>query len=268
MIHPTAIIDPAAKIGDGVQIGPYSIIGPHVEIGAGTWIGPHVVINGPTRIGRDNRIYQFASLGEATQALGQEPEKGILEIGDRNIIREYATMNRGSSSSTGVTRIGDDGLFMAYTHIAHDCVLGNHIIFSNAATVAGHVYIGDYAILGGFTAVHQFVQIGAHSFSGFAAAINRDVPPYVIVSGNHASAYGINKEGLRRRGFKQETVRALHKAYMALIKSHQKREDALVAIEDLIQQHPEVAQFVEFIRSSQRGIVRSHKSGHAESAAE
>jgi UDP-N-acetylglucosamine acyltransferase len=268
MIHPTAIIDPSAKIGDGVQIGPYSVIGAHVEIGANTWIGPHVVINGPTRIGRDNRIFQFASLGEATQALGQDPEQGILEIGDRNIIREYATMNRGSSTSSGVTRVGNDGLFMAYTHIAHDCILGDHIIFSNAATIAGHVLIGDYAILGGFTAVHQFVQIGAHSFSGFSAAINRDVPPYVIVSGNHASAYGINKEGLRRRGFKQETVRALHKAYMALIKSHQKREEAIDSIEDLIRQHPEVAEFVDFIRNSQRGIVRSHKSGHSGSEAE
>ncbi|HEX5055070.1 MAG TPA: acyl-ACP--UDP-N-acetylglucosamine O-acyltransferase [Gammaproteobacteria bacterium] len=261
MIHPTAIVDSSARVAAGVEIGPYSIIGPDVEIGSGTRIGPHVVIKGPTRIGRDNQIFQFASLGEATQALGQEPEKGVLEIGDRNIIREYATMNRGSSTSTGITRIGNDGLFMAYTHIAHDCVLGDHIIFSNAASVAGHVYIGDYAILGGFTTVHQFVHIGAHSFSGFSSAINRDVPPYVIVSGNHAAAYGINKEGLRRRNFPADTIRALHKAYMTLVKSRQKREDAVKSIVPLIEKHPEVAGFVEFIQRSQRGIVRANKSG-------
>jgi UDP-N-acetylglucosamine acyltransferase len=264
MIHPTAIVDTSARVAAGVEIGPYSIIGPDVEIGSGTRIGPHVVIKGPTRIGRDNQVFQFASLGDATQALGQEPEKGVLEIGDRNIIREYATMNRGSSSSTGITRIGNDGLFMAYTHIAHDCVLGDHIIFSNAASVAGHVCIGDYAILGGFTTVHQFVHIGAHSFSGFSSAINRDVPPYVIVSGNHAAAYGINKEGLRRRNFPADAVRALHKAYMALVKSRQKREDAIRSIASLIEQYPEVAGFVEFIQQSQRGIVRANKSGDSE----
>jgi UDP-N-acetylglucosamine acyltransferase len=261
MIHPTAIVDASARIAAGVEIGPYSIIGPDVEIGSGTRIGPHVVIKGPTRIGRDNQIFQFASLGDATQALGQEPEKGVLEIGDRNIIREYATMNRGSSSSTGLTKIGNDCLFMAYTHIAHDCVLGDRIIFSNAATVAGHVYIGDYAILGGFTAVHQFVHIGAHSFSGFSSAINRDVPPYVIVSGNHASAYGINKEGLRRRNFSPDTIRALHKAYMTLVKSRQKREDAISSIRPLIEQYPEVATFVEFVQKSRRGIVRANSAG-------
>jgi UDP-N-acetylglucosamine acyltransferase len=244
MIHPTAIVDGSARIAAGVEIGPYSIIGPDVEIGSGTRIGPHVVIKGPTRIGCDNQIFQFASLGDATQALGQEPEKGVLEIGDRNIIREYATMNRGSSSSTGLTKIGNDCLFMAYTHIAHDCVLGDRIIFSNAATVAGHVYIGDYAILGGFT-----------------AAINRDVPPYVIVSGNHASAYGINKEGLKRRNFSPDTIRALHKAYMALVKSRQKREDAISSIQPLIEQYAEVANFVEFIQKSQRGIVRANSAG-------
>jgi UDP-N-acetylglucosamine acyltransferase len=264
MIHPTAIVDSSARIADGVEIGPYSIIGADVEIGSGTRIGPHVVIKGPTRIGRDNQIFQFASLGEATQALGQEPEKGVLEIGDRNIIREYATMNRGSSSSTGITKIGNDGLFMAYTHIAHDCVLADHIIFSNAASVAGHVCIGDHAILGGFTTVHQFVQIGAHSFSGFSSAINRDVPPYVIVSGNHAAAYGINKEGLKRRNFTADTVRALHKAYLALVKSRKKREDAIQSIAPLIEKYPEVAAFVEFIQNSKRGIVRANKSGDSD----
>ena len=258
MIHPTAIIDPTAVIADSVEIGAYSIIGPHVEISAGTWIGPHVVLKGPSKIGKDNKIYQFASVGEATQALVNNAEDGILEIGDRNTIREYATINRGSENDSGrVTRIGNDCLLMAYIHIAHDCVLGNHIIFSNAASIAGHVIIGDHAVLGGFTIVHQFVQIGAHSFAGMGTAINRDVPPYLTVAGSHASAYGINKEGLRRRGFADDTIRALHKAYMQLVRNRQSREQALETLQPLIEQYSEVAEFVEFINNSQRGIVRA-----------
>lgn len=256
MIHATAIVDPAAKIHENVEIGPYSIIGPDVEIGAGSWIGPHVVIKGPTTIGQDNKIFQFASVGEATQALGEDPEKGALEIGDRNTIREYATINRGSEKHRGLTTIGNDCLLMAYTHVAHDCILGDKIIFSNGTSIGGHVEIGDHAVLGGFTLVHQFVRIGKHSFSGMGTAINRDVPPYVTVSGNYASAYGINKEGLKRRGFEQDTVRALHRAFMELIKSRQKREDAIDRLKSLIKQHPEVADFVAFVESSERGVVR------------
>lgn len=256
MIHPTAIIESGASIHDDVYVGPYSVIGDGVEVGEGTSIGPHVVIKGPTRIGRQNRIFQFASVGEATQALGEDSEKGTLEIGDRNIIREYATINRGSVSHRGTTSVGNDCLLMAYTHVAHDCILGDHVIFSNGASLAGHVQIGDYTVLGGFTLVHQFVRIGAHSFSGMGTAINRDVPPYVTVAGNYASAYGINKEGLKRRGFEPDVIRALHRAFMELIKSRQKRDEAVNRLKPLIKQHPEVAGFVEFIEASERGVVR------------
>jgi UDP-N-acetylglucosamine acyltransferase len=256
MIHSAAIIDPSARIHESVEIGAYTVIGANVVIGSGNWIGSHVVIKGPTTIGCDNKIFQFASLGECTQALGEAPDKGVLEIGDRNIIREYATINRGSETHRGITTIGNDNLLMAYTHVAHDCILADHIIFSNGASIAGHVEIGDYAVLGGFTLVHQFVRIGSHGFSGMGTAINRDVPPYTTVSGNYASAYGINKEGLKRRGFRQETIRALHRAFMELVKSRKKREDAIKQLKPLIEQYPEVAEFVAFIESSERGIVR------------
>lgn len=266
MIHASAIIDPTAIIADDVEVGPYSIIGANVEIGPRTWVGPHVVIKGPTRIGADNKIYQFASIGESTQALGQNLDSGVLEIGDRNLIREYATINRGQESDQGITRIGNDCLLMAYTHVAHDCMLGNHIIFSNGASLAGHVHIDDYAVLGGFTLVHQFVHIGAHSFSGMGTAINRDVPPYITVSGNHAVAYGINKEGLKRRGVESETIRALHKAFMQLVKSRQQREAAIEILKPLIEEHKEVAEFVEFIQESKRGIVRANRQAAASGA--
>lgn len=256
MIHPTAIVDPAASVHESTEVGPYTIIGPDVEIGKDCWIGPHVVIRGPTKIGVENKIFQFASIGEATQALGEDPEKGSLEIGDRNTIREYATINRGSEKHRGLTTIGNDCLLMAYTHIAHDCILGDRVIFSNGTSIAGHVEIGEHAVLGGFTLVHQFITIGAHSFSGMGTAINRDVPPYVTVAGNYAAAYGINKEGLKRRGFDQDLIRALHRAFMELIKSHQKREDAIDRLQSLIKRHPEVAEFVEFVESSERGVVR------------
>ncbi len=259
MIHETAIVDPDARIADGVEIGPYSIIGADVEIGPGSWVGPHTVIKGPLKVGRENKIYQFASIGEQTQALGQAADAGTLEIGDRNVFREFTTVNRGSAPEGGVTRIGNDCLLMAYTHVAHDCVLGNHIIFSNAASIAGHVKVGDHAILGAFTSVHQFVHIGAHSFSGLGTVINRDVPPYVTVAGNHAAAYGINKEGLKRRGFESEVIRALHKTFMQLVKSHQKRDDAIRQLSPLIKQYQEVEGFVEFVKSSERGIVRANR---------
>ena len=259
MIHPSAIIDPSARIHADALIEAYAVIGADVEIGRGSWVGPHAVIKGPTKIGCDNKIFQFASVGECTQALGEDPTKGTLEIGDRNTIREYATINRGSETHRGVTSIGNDNLLMAYTHVAHDCILTDHIIFSNGVSIAGHVEIGDYASLGGFTLVHQFVRIGCHSFSGMGTAINRDVPPYTTVAGNHASAYGINKEGLKRRGFSPDTIRALHRAFMELVKSRKKREDAIRQLQPLIDQYSEVAGFVEFIKSSERGIVRVEK---------
>lgn len=256
MIHQTAIIDPTAKIAEDVEIGPYSIIGANVEIDSGTWVGPHVVINGPTKIGKDNRIFQFASIGEEPQDLKYNGEDTTLEVGDRNTIREYVTFNRGTPDDAGVTRVGSDNLFMAYAHVAHDCQVGDHVIFANAASVAGHVHVGDHAILGGFTAVHQFTQIGAHSFSGLGTIVNRDIPPYVIVAGNHAQAYGLNKNGLKRRGFESNTIRALQKAYMLVIKGRKKREDINEELDKLINEFDEVKNMIAFIDASERGIVR------------
>lgn len=256
MIHQTAIIDPSAKIADGVEIGPYTIIGAKVEIDTGTWIGPHVVINGPTKIGKDNRIFQFASIGEEPQDLKYNGEETTLEVGDRNTIREYVTFNRGTPEDAGVTRVGSDNLFMAYSHIAHDCQVGDHVIFANAASVAGHVHVGDHAILGGFTAVHQFTHIGAHSFSGLGTIVNRDIPPYVIVAGNHAKAYGLNKNGLKRRGFDSPTIRALQKAYMLVIKGRKKRDEIQDELDKLMNEFAEVKKMIEFIDTSERGVVR------------
>jgi len=256
MIHQTAIIDPSAKIADDVEIGPYSIIGADIEIGAGTWIGPHVVINGPTKIGKDNRIYQFASIGEAPQDLKYAGQPTQLEIGDRNTIREYVTFNRGTEEGGGITRIGNDNLFMAYAHVAHDCLVGNHIIFANSSSLAGHVEVGDHAILGGFTLVHQFTRIAPHSFCSMGSAVNRDIPPYVIVSGNYAKPRGINKVGLKRRGFSDDLIRAIVNTYKLLVRSHKSREDVMKEIQPLANQFPEVKAFVDFVASSERGIVK------------
>lgn len=256
MIHQTAIIDPTAKIAGDVEIGPYSIIGANVEIDSGTWIGPHVVINGPTKIGKDNRIFQFASIGEEPQDLKYNGEETSLEVGDRNTIREFVTFNRGTPDDEGVTRIGSDNLFMAYAHVAHDCQVGNNIIFANNASVAGHVHVGNYAILGGFTAVHQFTLIGEHSFSGLGTIINRDIPPYIIVAGNHAQAYGLNKNGLKRRGFESDTIRALHKVFKMIVKGRKKREEIQAELDPLMEQFEEVRKMVEFVDASERGIVR------------
>ncbi|MDH5472058.1 MAG: acyl-ACP--UDP-N-acetylglucosamine O-acyltransferase [Gammaproteobacteria bacterium] len=256
MIHQTAIIDSSAKIADDVEIGPYSIIGADVEIGAGTWVGPHVVINGPTKIGRDNRIFQFASIGEQPQDLKYKGQPTRLEIGDRNTIREYVTFNRATVEDAGTTRIGNDNLFMAYVHVAHDCQLGNHLVLANGATLAGHVKVSDHAILGGFTLVHQFSRIGAHCLTSMGSAVNRDVPPYVIVSGNYAKPIGVNKEGLKRRGFSSEAIRAIQNAYKIMVRSHKPRDEALQEVQSIVEQYDEVKQFVDFILASERGIVR------------
>lgn len=256
MIHQQAIVDPGARIAEDVEIGPFCVIGADVEIGSGTIIGPHVVLQGPTTIGRDNHIFQFCSIGERPQDMKYAGEPTRLEIGDRNTIREYATMNRGTVGGGGITRIGSDNLFMAYTHVAHDCTIGDRTIFSNAASLAGHVEVGDWTILGGFTSVHQFTHIGEHSFAGLGTIINRDVPPYVTVAGNHARAYGINKNGLRRRDFTNEAIRALHKAYMVLIKSRKASSEARAEVDALAEQHPEVRRFVDFVDNSERGVTR------------
>ena len=256
MIHSTAIIDASVSIADNVKIGPYSVIGADVEIGEGTVIGPHVVIVGPTSIGKNNRIFQFASVGEMPQDLKYKDEPTRLEIGDRNTIREYVTINRGTVDDEGVTRIGNDNLVMVSCHVAHDCRIGDHVIVANAVALAGHVHVDDYAILGGYTTVHQFTRIGAHCFTGFASAIDRDVPPFFTVVGNRARAVGINKEGLKRRGFSPDAIRAIQNAFKILVKSECSHKLAMEQINALAKTCPEVGQLRDFIDSSKRGWVR------------
>ncbi|MGD8310810.1 MAG: acyl-ACP--UDP-N-acetylglucosamine O-acyltransferase [Chromatiales bacterium] len=256
LIDPRAVVDPGAELDEGVSVGPFSIVGAGVRIGRGTRLGPHVVLGGPTTIGADNRIFQFASVGEDPQdkKYGGEPTR--LEIGDRNVIREYATVHRGTAQDRGVTRIGDDNLLMAYTHVAHDCMIGNQAILANAASLGGHVNVDDWAILGGFTIVHQFCSIGAHSFCAMGAVINRDVPPYVTVSGHPAAPHGINSEGLRRRHFSEPAIQAIKKAYKVLYKSGLKLAEARAQLEALARDCPEVAPLVAFIDRSERSILR------------
>lgn len=255
-IHSTAIIDPTAKIADGVTIGAYSVIGADVEIGANTWIAPHVVINGETRIGSDNKIYQFASIGEVTQDLKYNGEPTSLEIGDRNTIREFATINRGTGTGGSVTRVGNDNHLMAYIHIAHDCQVGNNVIFSNNASLAGHVHIGDHVILSGFTLVHQFCSIGEHAFTGMGSAIAKDVPPYLMISGNPAAPHGLNKVGLKRRGFTDEQLRELTKAYKILYREGLSLEEATQKIVAMAGQSEELKRFADFLSETTRSIIR------------
>ncbi len=255
MIHATAIVDPAARVGEGVSIGAYSVIGADVEIGDRCHIGPHVVISGPTRLGSDNRIYQFSSIGEAPQDKKYAGEPTELIVGDRNVIREFVTFNRGTAAGHGRTVIGSDNLFMAYAHVAHDCVVGDHTIFANAASLAGHVEVGDYAILGGFTSVHQFTRLGERAFMGLGSVVTQDVPPYSTAAGNRARTVAINKEGLKRNGFSPELIRALHKSFRLLLKSKTPRAEAVEQLRPLTDQYPEVAAFVDFIVNSQRGIA-------------
>lgn len=255
-IDPRAVVDPAAKIAPGVSVGPYSVIGPDVEIGVGTAIGPHVVVQGPTRIGRDNRVMPFASLGGAPQDKKYAGEPTLLEIGDRNTIFEFVTLNRGTAQDKGTTRIGSDNWLMAYAHVAHDCVLGDNIIMANNATLAGHVDIEDWAILGGFTKVHQFVRIGAHSFTGMNVDITRDVPPYVMVSGSPVQPHGINSEGLKRRNFSADQLRNIKHAYRVLYRSELRLEDAIAQLRELGASQPEVALLVKFLERSERSITR------------
>lgn len=256
MIHSTAIVDPSAHIAEGCEIGAYSIIGADVSIGAGTTIGPHVVIKGPTKIGVNNKIFQFASVGDDPQDLKYAGEVTQLEIGDGNTIREFTTINRGTEGGGGITRIGNDNLFMAYIHVAHDCQLGNNIVMANSASLAGHVSIGNYAILAGFACVHQFCEIGEHAFIGLNSVANRDVAPFTMAVGNYAEAKGINKNGLRRRDFSDDAIKALHHAYKVLIRTHGEREKAIAALADDASAFPEVARLVDFVRNSERGVVR------------
>lgn len=256
MIDPRAVIDPSAELDSSVTVGAYSIIGANVQIDAGTCIAPHVVIKGHTRIGKENKIYQFSSLGEDPQDKKYAGEVTYLEIGDRNEIREYCTMNRGTVQGGGMTRIGNDNWIMAYTHFAHDCIVGNHTIFANGASLAGHVTIDDYVILGGFSLVHQFCSMGKYSFSGASSLIFKDVPPFVTVWGNRAEAYGLNKEGLKRHGFSPETIQALHNAYKTIYRSNHTTEQAIEILSEKVAEFPEVGLMVDFLKNSKRGIVR------------
>jgi UDP-N-acetylglucosamine acyltransferase len=256
MIHPTAIVDPGAKIGANVKIGPYSLIGPDVEIGDNTEIGPHVIIKGHTRIGRDNRIFQFCSLGEAPQDKKYAGEPTRLEIGDRNTIREFCTFNLGTVQDAGVTKIGDDNWIMAYVHIAHDCIVGNKTIFANGASLAGHVVVEDWVIFGGFTGIHQFCHIGAHVMTAASTLVLQDVPPYVMAAGNTAQPYGIHVEGLKRRGFSAESITALKRAYRTLYKSGLLLDEAKAKLAEDAKTQPDVLRMVEFLETSKRGIIR------------
>ena len=256
MIDARAVIDPAAELDEGVRVGPFSIIGAGVRIASGTEIGPHVVIRGETRIGHDNRIFQFASIGEDPQDKKYNGEATRLEIGDRNQIREFVTLHRGTVQDAGVTRIGDDNLFMAYTHVAHDCQIGSHVIMANAASLGGHVRVDDWAILGGFSIVHQFCRIGAHSFAAMGSVISKGVPPYVMVAGHPARARGINSEGLRRRQFSSEQITHIKKAYRKLYSKDLLVRDAVSEIEAECADCAELQPLVQFLRASERSFVR------------
>ena len=255
-IHQTAIIDPRAKLGANVSIGPYTVIDGEVVVGDGTTIGAHNVITGRTKIGRDNRIVHFCSIGEANQDKKYKGEPTRVEIGDRNTIREYVSINRGTAQDVGVTRVADDNWIMAYVHIAHDCQVGSHTVFANNATLAGHVEIGDHAILGGFVGVHQFVKVGAHVMAGISAVVTQDVPPFITIAGNPTAPYGVNSEGLKRRGFSPEAIAALKRAYKTLYKSGLSLADARAELEKQSDGSPEVREFTEFIARSTRGILR------------
>jgi UDP-N-acetylglucosamine acyltransferase len=256
MIDARAVVSPQAEIAPGVEIGPFSIIGPEVSIGKGTWIGPHVVINGATRIGADNKIFQFASIGDAPQDKKYDGEPTRLEIGDRNVIRECVTINRGTVHDQGVTRIGNDNLLMAYSHVAHDCQLGNQIVMANCATLGGHVEIGDFVNMGGLSAVHQYTKVGAYAFLAHNAAVTRDVPPYGMAVGRPAVPHSVNAVGLKRRGFTDEQIRNLRRAYRVLYRSGLKLKAALTELDQAALTQEEIRPFVEFIRRSSRSIVR------------
>ncbi len=256
MIHPSAIVDDLAGVAEGVSVGPFCVIGPEVEIGAGTVIGPHVVIRGPTRIGRENQIFQFASIGEDPQDKKYQGEITRLEIGDRNVIREYSTVHRGTIQDKAVTRIGDDNLLMAYTHVAHDCVIGDGVIMANGASLAGHVTVDDCAILGGFSLVHQFCRIGRYSFSGMGSVISRDIPPYVMVGGSPTRPRGINSVGMERRGFDADSILQIKRAFKLIYKSRLKLEEAIESLASMAEQSTEVLPLLEFLKQSGRSIIR------------
>ncbi len=258
-IHSTAIIDPKAKIAENVSIGPYSVIGPEVEIGEGTWIGPHVVINGWTKIGKDNKIFQFSSIGEEPQDYSYKGDPTRLEIGDRNVIRESVTISRGTTKAQGLTKIGNDNWLLAYAHVAHDCLIHNHALLSNNASLAGHVIIHDHALIGALSAIHQHCEIGAYAFVARAAMIPNSVPPYILVSGNDPKLYGINQIALERKGFSKTAIKNIWQAYKILYRQKLSTKDALEKIQELVAETSEVQVMIDFIKrveESGRGIIR------------
>jgi UDP-N-acetylglucosamine acyltransferase len=256
MISKQAVISPKAKVDERVTIGHFSVIGDDVEIGAGTWIGPHVVMKGSTRIGRDNKIFQFASIGEDPQDKKYQGEKTALEIGDRNVIREFVTLNRGTAQDIGTTRIGNDNLFMSYVHVAHDCQIGNNTIFVNNSSLAGHVKVEDYVILGGFSAIYQFCQLGMHSFIAGGALVIKDVLPYTRVAGSYAKPCGLNVEGLRRRGFTQEQRNLLKEAYRVVYRMGQTIPEAVSQLGTMRDRLPEVDNFIRILQTAKHGVTR------------
>lgn len=255
-IHPSAIVEDGAVIGANVKIGPFCIVDSKVEIGEGTELLSHVVVKGPTKIGKDNRIFQFASIGEECQDLKFAGEDTRLEIGDRNTIRESVTMHRGTIQDKGITKVGNDNLFMINAHIAHDCIVGDSCIFANNATLAGHVTIGKQAIIGGMCAIHQFCHIGDHAMLGGGSIVVQDVPPYVMAQGNHCAPFGINIEGLKRRGFEKKEIHAIRRAYKALYRNGNTVEEAKIEIAKEAEEFAGVKLFLEFLENSSRGIVR------------
>ncbi len=256
MIHPTAVVHRGARLAPDVEVGPFSVIGEHVEVGEGSWVGAHVVLDGRTRIGRRNRIWHFASIGAPPQDKKYAGEPTEVEIGDGNTIREYVTINRGTVLDARVTRVGSDNWIMAYVHFAHDCQIGSHTIFANACQLAGHVWVGDWAIFGATTLVHQHVHVGAHAFTGMGTYLPQDLPPYVTAAGNMAKPYGINKEGLKRRGFSPDTITALKRAYKTLYRKGLGLDEATKELKSQAAGCPEVGQIVEFLARSKRGIIR------------
>lgn len=256
LIHPTAIIDKNAELANDVSIGPFTVIGPDVKIGAGTVVGPHVVIKGPTTIGKENRIYQFTSIGEDPQDKKYAAEVTRLEIGDRNTIREFTSMHRGTQQDNCVTKIGDDNLFMAYTHVAHDCLIGDHVIMANGASLAGHVHLNSHAILGGFTLVHQFTQVGQYSFAAMGSAITQDIPPFIMVGGKPTRPHGINSVGMERNGISAEDIRLIRNAYKIIYKMNLRLEDAIEKMEEMAVESQQLSDMISFLRNVSRGILR------------
>lgn len=256
LIDPTAIIDIHAELADDVTVGAFSVIGADVKIDAGTVIGPHAVIKGPTSIGKKNRIYQFTSIGEDPQDKKYASEVTRLEIGDRNTIREFTSMHRGTQQDNSVTQIGNDNLFMAYTHVAHDCIIGDHVIMANGASLAGHVHLNSHAILGGFTLVHQFTQIGQYSFAAMGSAITQDIPPYIMVGGKPTRPHGINSVGMERNGISAEDIRLIRNAYKIIYKMNLRLEDAIEQMEDMARDSKQLSDMISFLRNVRRGILR------------